>query len=183
MAMIRRRSMVVVLVVVLLASGCPTAQQWFQIIGSLLPIVTQTYLGFAAFAQKGGVPPAELAAVTQLTTNGQDIMNKLGGLVATVQSTAGAPAQMAALVAQMKSDCNGFLADVNIKNSSHLAQYEQFATVLLADAGDIASLIPVFTQPAGATVSPHTVSVPSVSYRKATALVGVFQERLASLPH
>jgi hypothetical protein len=172
---------------VLYTSGCPTAAQWFTLVGDLIPVVSSTYLGLESAASGGALPAAETTAINTLTAGGQDIMNKIGALVqtATTANAAGTSAKIQALIAQMQSDVTGFEADVNIKNSAHAAEYASFAQVLLTDASDIAGLIPIFTSTStGTATASVTVSkqMGAAKYQKAKSLKGIFLERKAGLP-
>jgi hypothetical protein len=167
-------------------AGCFTAQQWFQLIGGLLPIVVQTFTGLTAAANGGSITPGEQTAINNFASQGQDILSKIGALVqtATTANAQGTAAQVSVLITQLKGYVNSFLADVNIKNSAHLAEYEGYANTILTDAQDIVALIPVFTTaPAGTTAARVSVTTQmNAKYSKAKSLKGVFEERLASLP-
>lgn len=161
-----------------LSAGCPTAQQWFQIVGALLPIVGQTYLQFYGFA-RGGVDAGDIAKVQNLTTAGQDIIDKIGGpngLLSTYEAnkSAGTLAEINALLTQAQQDVNAFLTDVQIKNSAKFAQYSAFAQAILADIKDIISLVPV--------VAANGKTTQKVPYEKAKTFEGTFKARLAALP-
>ena len=174
-------ALVSLLSIMLVLSGCWTAQQWFDIVGALLPIIGQTYLQFYGFASKGGVDPADVALVQTLTTAGQDAITQVEGIIAAVkagdQSGLG---KAKSVLAALQSSVNSFLTDAQIKNSAHFSEYSGFAQAILADVTDVIALIPVITPPAAAGRR-ATVAV-GVSYSKAKGLPSVFQERLAKLP-
>lgn len=175
---------------VVMAAGCPTAQQWFQIAGALLPIIGQTYLQFGSFTQAGAQNPAEVALVQTLTTAGQDILNKIGGpngLLATYQTNQNASVitQINALLAQAQTDVNAFLTDAQIKNSARFAEYSQFAQALLADIQDVVAIIPVVTPSTPPTTTARAVPAKIVmrtSIKEASGLKAAFQARLSGLP-
>ncbi len=179
---IEKKILIGLLSVVLVVSGCPTAQQWFQIAGALLPIVGQTYLQFYGFA-RGGTDAADVALVQTLTTAGQDIMNRVGGLVQTYQTNKGTDTitQINALLAQAQKDADAFLADAQIKNSAKFAQYSAFAQAILADIQDIIAIVPIVVTPP-ATARGQVTVVEKTSLPAARTFEGVFKARLASLP-
>jgi hypothetical protein len=166
-----------------LLSGCPTEQQWFQIIGALLPIVSQTYLQFFSFA-KGGVSAGEVTLVQNLTTSGQDLIKKIGDLVVTYQTTksAGVIAEINALLTQARNDVDSFLADAQIKNSGKLAQYSAFAQAILADIQDIVAIVPIVVPVTSKTAYGAPTIVEKMNLSKAQTFEGVFKSRLAGLP-
>src|SRR2546421_8126475 len=125
--MVSMLSMMLVVASCVWVSGCPTAQQWFQIAGDLLPIIGNTYLQFYGFA-KGGTDPADVALIQNLTSAGQDIFNQIGGpngLLATYEANKSATTvvQINALLAKAQQDVDAFLTDAQIKNSAHFAEY------------------------------------------------------------
>ena len=178
-----RRKWLVLSFAAVFAAGCFTAAQWFTLIGDLLPIVTQTFLGMSSAVNGGSVPAAEVTAVDNLSQQGQDILSKIGALVQTASTAnaAGTAGQIQALITQLQGDVNGFLTDVSIKNSSRFAEYEAVANVLLADASDIAGLVPIFSSSSSANLT-VVKQMTSARYHKAKALKGIFQERLALVP-
>lgn len=161
-------------------SGCWTSQQWFDLVGALLPIIGQTYLQFYGFAQGGAPDPGDVAKVQALSAAGQDAIKQVEALIAAAKAgnTSGA-AKASAILAQLQQSADAFLNDAQIKNSVRFAQYSNFAHALLADIQDVVALIPVFVQPAGGPLGGAQVKV---SYSKAKGLPGVFQERLNRLP-
>lgn len=163
--------------------GCPNAQQWFQIVGALLPIVGQTYLQFYGFA-KGGVDAGDIAKVQTLTQEGQDIIAKVGGFVQTFQTTksAGIIAEINALLTQAQQDVDGFLTDAQIKNSARFAQFKAFADAILADIKDIVAIVPVVVPLTSKTAYGSPTIVEKTPLTKAKTFEGVFKDRLASLP-
>lgn len=171
-------SLVGLLSVVLVISGCWTAQQWFDIVGALLPIIGQTYLQFYGFAQ-GGVPDAgDVAKVQALTAAGQDAIKQVEALVAAAKAgDTNGVTQTTAILAQLQQSVDAFLSDVQIKNSARFAQYGNFAHAILADITDVIALIPVFVQPAK-----FGSAQVKVEYSKAKGLPAVFKERLDKLP-
>jgi hypothetical protein len=165
----------------LLQVACWTAQQWFDLISALLPILGQTYLQFYGFASKGGVDPADVALVQRLTTAGQDAITRIQGIITAVkagdQSRLG---ELKSVLTALQADVNGFLTDAQIKNSAHFNEYSGFAQALLADVTDIIGLVPVIT-PVKAIRGAVRVAVPT-EYHQAKALPAIFKERLAHLP-
>lgn len=178
--MIRRISKVAlvgILSCALTIQGC-SAQQWFDIVGALLPIIGQTYLQFYGFAQGGAPDAGDVARVQTLTAAGQDAIKQVEGIIAAAKtgSTTGV-AQASAILAQLQQSVDAFLNDAQIKNSTRADSYKNFAHAILADITDVIALIPVFVHPAafGATQT-------KVSYSHAKTLPAVFQERLDKLP-
>lgn len=175
----------VVLSCCIIASGCWTAKQWFDIVGALLPIIGQTYLQFYGFASKGGVDPADVALVQTLTSAGQDAITRVEAIITAVkagdQSRLG---ELKTVLAQVQANVNGFLTDAQIKNSAHFAEYSGYAQAILADVTDVIALIPVIATPASVKRAGGTVSVVTIptSYSKAKSLPAVFNERLSRLP-
>lgn len=181
--MIRHASkvaLVSLLSIVLILSGCWTAQQWFDIVGALLPIIGQTYLQFYGFAQ-GGTPDAgDVAKVQALTSAGQDAIKQVEALVAAAKSGGTSSAgQASAILAQLQLSVNAFLTDAQIKNSARFNEYSGFAQAILADVADVIALIPIITPAARGRGA--SASIPT-SYSKAKGLTAVFQERLTKLP-
>lgn len=164
-------------------AGCPTSQQWFDIVGALLPILGNTYLQFYQFTQKGGVDPADITKVQELTTAGQDAVNKIKNLVKTVQGNmnAGTIGEINAVIDQLSASVDGFLADAQIKNSARFADYSMFAKFILADVKDIATLVPIVTPLSASTPAKGVKVTMHTSLPKAKAMKSVFQFRLDSL--
>jgi hypothetical protein len=165
---------------VVLCFGCWTAQQWFDLVSALLPIIGQTYLQFYGFAQGGAPDAGDVAKVQALSTAGQDAIKQVEALIAAQK--AGGPSvagQVNAVLAQLQQSVTAFLSDAQIKNSAKFAQYSGFAQAILADIQDVIALIPVMTP---ATAGHGAKASVGVSYSKAKNLPGVFQERLSKLP-
>lgn len=172
--------LVMLLSVMLVVSGCWTAQQWFDLVSALLPILGQTYLQFYGFAQGGAPDPSDVAKVQTLTKAGQDAIAQVEALIAAAK--AGGPstaAQINAVLAQLQQSVGAFLTDAQIKNSTRFAQFDNFATAILADVQDIIALLPVVVPSASGRGVTVTVNP---SYSKAKSLPNVFKERLSRLP-
>jgi len=182
-----KAALVSMLAVVLVISGCWTAQQWFTLVGALLPIIGQTYIQFSGFASGHPTSAAEVALVQGLTSAGQDAITRTEAIIAAVkagdQSRLG---ELKTVLSQLQQNVNGFLADAQIKNSANFAEYSGYAQAILADVSDVIALIPVIVPApvvAAAKAGGRTSTVTmSVSYGKAKGLPGVFSERLARLP-
>lgn len=182
----RIASSILAVVLAVLMVGCPTAQQWFDIVGGLLPIIGQTYLQFYGYTSGHAPDPGDIARVQALTTAGQDAIKQVEALIAAYKAApanTGVLGQANAILTQLQASVNNFLNDAQIKNSANFNNYSSFAEAILTDVQDVIGLIPVVTtvvqaQNKGAT---STVTMPT-SYHKAKSLKSVFQERLNRLP-
>jgi hypothetical protein len=173
---------VLALAVWMAAFSC-NAQQWFQLVGALLPIIGQTYLQFYGFSQKGGVGADDIAKVQRLTSSGQDILSRVGGLVNEFEKTKSASTvvQIDGLITELQADVDGFLADTGIRNSANFAKYKLFADAILTDVKDLAGLIPIISGPPAHAEGAVTYTMRS-SLPQAKSLEDVFKARLNSLP-
>lgn len=173
----------VVLCLALVVSGCPTAQQWFDIVGAILPIVGQTYLQFYGFAQGGTPDAADVALVQKLTSAGQDAIKQVEALVNAYKQSKDTTklGETKAILAQLQASVDAFLTDAQIKNSTRFGDYKNFAEAILADITDLIALIPIIVPPPAGSKTGVTVIRENVSYSKAKGLKGIFEERLSKL--
>lgn len=181
--MLYKKLLAVNLSFLLLLYGC-NAQQWFQVISALLPIVGQTYLQFYGLTQTGGVGADDIDKVQALTKQGQDLIKTVENLVSAYEKNKNASTiiQIKDVVTQLQQSVSAFLTDVQIKNSTQFARYQAYAEAILADILDIVSVIPVVVQATPVRATSVEVVIEHPNLAKAKNLVTVFKSRLAGLP-
>lgn len=181
--MLSKKILAINLSFLLLLSGC-NAQQWFQVISALLPIVGQTYLQFYGLTQTGGVGADDIAKVQALTQEGQRLIKTVESLVNAYQQNKNASTivQIKDVVTQLQNSVQVFLTDAQIKNSTQFARYQAYAEAILADILDIVSVIPVVSMAAPLRATSAQVVIEHPNLAKAKNLVSIFKSRLAGLP-
>jgi hypothetical protein len=164
----------------LMAFTC-TAAQWFSLVNALLPLATQIATQFYTFANKGTLSAAETAAIQQYSTDAQTIFGDIGTDVKAWQTNPD-PSKLAhinVLLAQLKTQSADLVTKFQISDSNTL----NFINALVADAIDLAGLIPIIVTPPAAGAHNTTVEVRMrTSLPKARSLIDVFKHRLANLP-
>jgi hypothetical protein len=136
--------------------GC-TAQQWFQVIGALIPIVGNTVTAFGDFGAslKGGaLTPQQSAAIQNYTADAQTVFTDVGNDVAgwTSSTSASVATNVANLLNQLSTQTNQLIPALGVKDPTVLQGAETFTTTILADAADMLKLIPLINgQPVSST--------------------------------
>lgn len=174
--MVRRRMLALLmqLPLILYTSGCPTAEQWFQIAAGLVPIAIQT-VGALKFGS-GTVSPA---VVTQLTNWGNGVstlFKDVAADIATAQTNQAVIPKIDAELTQIEQQANQLLPQFT-GNTAVVTWIDS----IVADAIDIANLVPIVqTATSGATPSVRVVKM-KVAYPTAQSYQQLFQQRLAQV--
>jgi hypothetical protein len=176
-----RRKLLIFPMISLLIVGC-NAASWFQVIGSLLPLAAQVATQFYAYSNKGTVDAGDQKAIQEYTASAQNILETISNAVKTANDPANVSTiqKVDALLKQLQNESNALLASLQVKDANTIV----FINTLLADAVDLAGLVPIVSPPitqAGvqAKTSSRTMRMAVI---KASALKSVFQARLNSLP-
>jgi hypothetical protein len=166
--------LVAILCPALILSGC-SAEQWFQIAASLVPIVLQT-VG-ALKTGSGGLSTAQQAALTNFGSLATTILNDVAADIKVAETTTGVIPKIDAELAQLQQQAQALVPQFT-RNIAIL----NWINAILADAIDLANLVPVIQQTAssGATANIQIVRT-KVSLPKAKTYKSLFEYRLAQL--
>lgn len=153
-------------------AGCPTAQQWFQIAAGLIPIVLQTVSGLQT--GNGGLSPAAEGAIQTFSATATTILNDISADINIVQTTPGVIPKIDAELAQLQKQAQALIPQFT-NNPKVLA----WVNAILADAIDLANLVPVIQAGGGTAHAQTTVVKMKVSLPKAQSYQDLFKQRLA----
>jgi hypothetical protein len=169
--------------VAILLVGC-SAAQWFKVIGSLLPLAAQVATQFYAFSNKGTVDADDQKLIQEYTANAQNLLATISNAVKAITDPADISdiQKVDALLKQLQTDSNVLLASLHVKDANTVA----FVNALLADAVDLAGLVPVVTPSPGPITQTKTRAAVITQVRMSTvrgsALKPIFEARLKGLP-
>ena len=157
------------------SSGCPTAEQWFQIIAGLVPIVVQT-VGSLQTAN-GGLSASAEATLVSFGKTATTILDDVAADVKTAQSSTAVISKLDAELSQLQTQAQALVPQFT-SNTKVLA----WVNAILADVTDMVNLVPVIQGAASASAMSVSKQMTPQKFRKAKSLKGIFQERLNSLP-
>jgi hypothetical protein len=157
---------------VLYSSGCPTAQQWFQIAAGLVPIVLQTVSSLQVAG--GGLSPNAQTALATFSNDATTILNDVAADIGIVQTNVGIVLKIDALLKQLQAQSQALLPQF-----SGNTQVSAWISAILADTIDLMNLVPVIQQATGATPAarPRIVAT-KVSLPTAQSYQSIFKHRL-----
>lgn len=169
-----------VTVLALLIIGC-NAAQWFQLIDSLLPLAIQVAAQFYSYANHGAVSAEDQALIQEYSSSAKNILQTIQNAVNAVQNPADISAiqKVDALLRQLQNESDVLLTSLHVKDANTIA----FVKAMLADAADLAALVPVIPT-AGSPAKTRAIISGQIrqAMPRAKSLQDVFKARLENLP-
>jgi hypothetical protein len=140
----------------LLIVGCST-QQWFQLVGVLIPIAEQTIVSFVSFNQTlggAGLTPAQLSQINSYTTTAQTVFSDIGVDVAswTAANNVTTAQKITVEIMNFQTQTAALIPTLNLSDPAKIQAIEMFTTAILGDVTDILKIVPYVNGQPVATV-------------------------------
>ena len=154
--------------------GC-TAEQWFTLVESLIPVTLQTATGLGAIL---GLPAADVAVLTAFAGSAKTILDDVEADVQAFKTSQDTTliGHIESLLNSLKTQAAGIAASLQVKDAGLLAKVAAFTDAVVADAIDLLSLLPTVTKATANAATTRVIVRPSLP----KGMKETFQRRLAA---